>query len=162
MHRDGIDGHDRGVASPPLPLIDVRSVEVGASSVRCWRAVIDVMRRSVGGSGARIFVAGISCADRGPVGNPDEVGSRLAGFHVVRSEPPFIWGLEGSHRFSTYGLEFRVDSIGPARSALHAESRARFDGVSGTLYRAAVIGTGGHAFAVGLLLARMKAAAEAA
>src|SRR6516162_10294906 len=86
-------GHDRGVASPPLPLIDVRSVEVGASSVRCWRAVIDVMSRSADGPGARVFAAGISCADRGSSGKPDEVGAAFPGFHVVRSEPPFLWGL---------------------------------------------------------------------
>jgi hypothetical protein len=146
----------------PLPLIDVRSVEVDASSVRCWRAVIDVMSRSTDGPGARVFAVGISCADRGPVGKPDEVGAAFPGFHVVRSEPPFVWALEGSHRFSTYVLEFRVDSIGPARSAVHAVSRARFHGLPGTLYRTAVIGSGGHAFTVGLLLARMKAAAEAA
>jgi hypothetical protein len=155
-------GHDRGVASPPLPLIDVRSVEVGASSVRCWRAVIDVMSRSADGPGARVFVAGISCADRGSIGEPDKVAAAFPGFHVVRSEPPFLWGLEGSHRFATYSLEFRVDSIGPARSAVHAESRARFHGLPGTLYRMTVIGTGGHAFAVGQLLARIRSAAEAA
>jgi hypothetical protein len=155
-------GHDRDVASPPLPLIDVRSVEVGASSVRCWRAVIDVMSRSADGPGGRVFVAGISCADRDSIGKPDELGAAFPGFHVVRSEPPFLWGLEGSHRFSTYSLEFRVDSVGPARSTVHAESRARFHGLPGTVYRTAVIGTGGHAFAMGLLLARVKSAAEAA
>jgi hypothetical protein len=150
------------MASPALPLIDVRSVEVGASSVRCWRAVIDVMSRSTDRPGARLFTAGISCADRGSIGEPDEVGAAIPGFHVVRSEPPFLWGLEGSHRFSTYSLEFRVDSIGPASAAVHAESRARFHGLPGSLYRTAVIGTGGHAFAVGLMLARIKEAAEAA
>ena len=150
------------VATATLPLIDVRSVAVGASSVRCWRAVIDVTSRSADGPGARVFAAGMSCADRGSSGKPDEVGAAFPGFHVVRSEPPFLWGLEGSHRFSTYFLEFRVDSIGPARCAVHAESRARFHGLPGTLYRTAVIGTGGHALAVGRLLARIKAAAEAA
>jgi hypothetical protein len=109
-----------------------------------------------------VFAAGIFSADRGSIGKPDEVDAAFPGFHVVRSEPPFLWGLEGSHRFSTYALEFRVDSTGPARSTLYAESRARFHGMAGTLYRTAVIGTGGHAFAVGLLLARVKAAAEAA
>ena len=155
-------GHDRAVAGTVLPLIDVRSIEVGASSVRCWHAVIDVMSRSVDGPGARVFAAGVRCADRSSSGKPDEVGAAFPGFHVVRSEPPFLWGLEGSHRFSTYSLEFRVDSIGPARSAVLAESRARFHGLPGTLYRTAVIGTGGHAFTVGTLLARVKAAAEAA
>ena len=137
-------GHDRDVASPSLPLIDVRSVEVGASSVRCWRAVIDVMSRSADGPGARVFAAGISCADRGSSGKPDEVGAAFPGFHVVRSEPPFLWALEGRHRFSTYGLEFRVDTTGSAHSTVYAESRARFHGLPGTLYRTAVIGTGGH------------------
>jgi hypothetical protein len=155
-------GHDRGVETTALPLIDVRSVEVGASSVQCWRAVIDVMSRSVDGASARAFATSVGCADRGSIGNPDEVGSAFPGFHVVRSEPPFIWGLEGSHRFSTYSLEFRVDTVGPARSVVHAESRARFHGLPGTLYRTAVIGTGGHAFTVGLLLARMKSAAGGA
>jgi hypothetical protein len=143
-------------------LIDVRSVEVGASSVRCWRGVIDVMSRSADGPGARVFVAGIGCADRGSIGEPDEVGAAFPGFHVVRSEPPFLWGLEGSHRFSTYSLEFRVGSAGAARSTVQAESRARFHGLPGTLYRTAIIGTGGHAFSVGRVLARVKAAAEAA
>jgi hypothetical protein len=143
-------------------LIDVRSVEVGASSVRCWRAVIDVVSRSADGPGARVFATGISCADRGRLGRPDEVGASFPGFHVVRSEPPFLWRLEGSHRFSRYGLEFRLDSVGPARSVVHAETRAAFHGLPGTVYRTAVIGTGGHAFAVERLLARVKAAAEGA
>jgi hypothetical protein len=155
LRRDGF-----GVATTALPLIDVRSVEVGASSVRCWRAVIDVMSRSADGVGARVFAAGINCEDRGAVGRPDEVGAAFTGFHVVRSEPPFVWSLEGSHRFSTYSLVFRVDSIGPSSSSIHAESRARFHGLPGTAYRTAVVGTGGHAFTVGLLLARMKGAAE--
>jgi hypothetical protein len=155
----GLRRNGSGVTTT-LPLIDVRSVEVGASSVRSWRAVIDVMSRSANGPGARVFAVGISSADRGAMGKPDDVGSSFPGFHVVRSEPPFLWGLEGGHRFSTYSLEFRVDSIGPWSSAIHAESRARFHGLTGTVYRATVIGTGGHAFAVGLLLARMKAAAE--
>jgi hypothetical protein len=155
-------GHDPSVETATLPLIDIRTVEVGASSVRCWRAVIDVMSRSADGPGARVFAASVSCADRGSVGNPDEVGSAFPGFHVVRSEAPFVWALEGSHRLSTFSLEFRVDVIGPARSAVHAESRAEFHGLPGAFYRAAIIGTGGHAFAVGLLLARMKAAAESA
>jgi hypothetical protein len=109
-----------------------------------------------------VFAASVSCADRGSIGNLDEVGSAFPGFHVVRSEPPFVWGLEGSHRLSTYSLEFRVVGIGPARSAVHAESRAEFHGLPGAFYRTAIIGTGGHAVAVGLLLARMKSAAEGA
>ena len=148
------------VATATLPLIDVRTVEVGASSVRCWRAVIDVVRRSLEGPGSRAFALGVGCADRASNGKPDEVGSSLSGFHVARSEPPFLWSLEGSHRFSMYRLEFRVDSIGPSRSVVHAESRARFPGGLGSMYRTAVIGTGGHAIAVGYLLGRIKAAAE--
>jgi hypothetical protein len=148
------------MATTPLPLVDVRSVDVAASSVRCWRAVTGVMSESMGGAGARAFAVGVGCPDRDASGRPDEVGSAFAGFHVVRSEPPFVWTLEGCHRFSTYLLEFRVRSAGPSRSVVQAESRARFPGVLGAVYRTAVIRSGGHAMAVGRLLARVKAAAE--
>ena len=63
--------------------------------------------------------------------------------------------LAGRHRFSSYALIFRLDEIGAHRSRLRAETRATFPGAGRRVYRLLVIGTGGHAVAVGRMLAKV-------
>ena len=70
--------------------------------------------------------------------------------------------LAGRHRFSSYALTFRLDEIGAHRSRLRAESRATFPGPAGAVYRLLVIGTGGHAVAVGRMLAQVRRRARGA
>jgi hypothetical protein len=59
--------------------------------------------------------------------------------------------LAGKHRFSRYGIVFRVTPLGSG-STLSAESRAEFPGLSGRAYQAMVIGTRGHVLATRGLL----------
>ena len=59
--------------------------------------------------------------------------------------------LAGHHRFASYALVFEVESIG-AHTTLRARTFAKFPGVLGRLYRAAVIGSGGHAVVVRWML----------
>ena len=70
--------------------------------------------------------------------------------------------LAGRHRFSSYALIFRLDEIGAHRSRLRAETRATFPGPAGAVYRLLVIGTGGHAVAVGRMLAKVQRRARGA
>lgn len=50
-------------------------------------------------------------------------GSVFAGFRVVAAVPGRELVLQGSHRFSTYALVFRLDELAPGRSRLRAETR---------------------------------------
>jgi hypothetical protein len=75
---------------------------------------------------------------------------------VTRAVPERELVLEGSHHFSTYALIFRIDG-----GRLVAESRARFPGSRGALYRLAVLRSGAHVVAVRRLLASVRRAAEA-
>jgi hypothetical protein len=84
------------------------------------------------------------------------VGTEDAGaFHVVRAERPGLVVLAGSHRFSRYELVFRIEPA-TGGSVMHAETRATFLGLGGSLYRAAVIGSGGHRVAMRFLLWSLK------
>lgn len=84
----------------------------------------------------------------------------MPGFHVVTALPPTKLVLAGRHRFSSYALTFRIDELAAGRSRLRAESRAAFPGLTGTVYRMLVIGTGGHVVGMRRLLSGIKRAAE--
>jgi hypothetical protein len=143
-----------------LPLIDSPSIEVLASPERCWDALTTVIGDRMAGPSAQVVAAVLGCDDRVARGPHEAAGSTLAGFHVARSDPPVRWHLAGAHRFSRYSLEFRVEDLGDGRSRVHAESRARFPGWYGTLYRAFVIGSHGHRVAVRRMLEGIKRHAE--
>jgi hypothetical protein len=81
------------------------------------------------------------------------VGDSLPGFHVVDSAPPRQLTLRGSHRFARYALRFELDAASPDSVAVHATTFAEFPGVLGRLYRALVIGSGGHRVVVQRMLA---------
>lgn len=66
-------------------------------------------------------------------------GETLPGFRVAVAEAGRRLELRGRHRFSTYALTFFFDG-----GQLYARTHAAFPGILGRLYRAAVIGTGGH------------------
>jgi hypothetical protein len=83
-------------------------------------------------------------------GTPDfggRVGESLPGFRVVEAEPGRRLALYGRHRFAEYMLTFVFDG-----GELHAQTHAVFPGVRGRLYRAAVIGSGGHSIIARRLL----------
>jgi hypothetical protein len=79
----------------------------------------------------------------------------VGAFHVARSERPTLVVLGGSHRFSRYELVCRIEPSEDG-SVVRFETWAEFPGPAGRLYRAAVIGTGGHRVAMRLLLASLK------
>jgi hypothetical protein len=129
-----------------LPVIDVHSTSVAATP----EVVFDALERI----GPRLGTDRISRAYAGLVGTED-----AGAFHVARSERPQLVVLAGSHRFSRYELPFRIEPTGQG-STMHAETRAVFPGVGGRLYRAAVIGSGGHRVAMRLLLSSLKRTIE--
>jgi hypothetical protein len=68
--------------------------------------------------------------------------------------------LGGQHRFATYELLFELEPAG-ASTRLRATTHARFRAGLGRVYRALVIGSGGHALVVKRMLRRLRRAAEA-
>lgn len=75
-----------------------------------------------------------------------------AGFAVTEEQPPHLLSLAGRHRFSDYVLDLRVSPRGDG-SRLTAVTYADFPGARGRAYRAAVVGSRGHAAAVRRILA---------
>jgi hypothetical protein len=130
-----------------LPYIDTHTVTVAAASEEAFDAVAQTIPRA---------------GSRGPF----SVYARLVGaeggkaFSVAASERPVELVLTGRHRFSRYELAFQFAPRGPASTVVSATTRAAFPGVGGRLYRAAVIGSGGHRLAMHAMLAGLKRRAE--
>ncbi|MFC5219421.1 hypothetical protein [Streptomyces coerulescens] len=81
-------------------------------------------------------------------------GSR--GFKVAVSIPGQELAYVGRHPFSTYALIFHLDEADRGRTRLRAETRAKFPGAAGAVYRRLVIGTGGHALVVRYMLRKIR------
>lgn len=78
----------------------------------------------------------------------------VSGF-AVEEETPERVTLVGRHRFSRYELAFEIDG-----DTVRARTSAEFPGVAGRLYRALVIGSGGHRLAVRSMLRKIRRRAE--
>ncbi|WP_228788433.1 hypothetical protein [Nocardia puris] len=83
----------------------------------------------------------------------------MTGFAVESAEEPSRLALHGRHWFSRYQLIFELDEHGPGRTTVRAITRAEFPGPHGKVYRALVIGTGGHVLVVRWMLRKIAAAA---
>ncbi len=83
------------------------------------------------------------------------------GFPRVRAEAPSELALSGRHPFSRYALTFRIDDLGGGRSRLRAATDAAFPGLTGSAYRALVIGSGAHARIAPWMLRRIRDRAQA-
>jgi hypothetical protein len=125
-----------------LPVVDVHSTNVAASPDAVFEALERIGPRIGTDPVFRTYARLVGTEDRGA-------------FHIARSERPELVVLGGSHRFSRYELEFRI-APADGGSTIHAETRATFPGLGGGLYRAAVIGTGGHRVAMRLLLGSLR------
>jgi hypothetical protein len=143
-----------------LPLIDEHEVAVDASADEVWPFVIAGFTRLTIRAPWRAFAKAIRAEPDRAGGDPTTIGATVPGFRVVRCVPPTEWGLEGRHLFSRYGLTFRIDPLDGGRCRVTAESRAEFPGPHGTVYRALVIGTGGHVVGVRGILQSIKREAE--
>jgi hypothetical protein len=122
-----------------LPYIDEHATDVGdASRERVWGALTEVLRGQLRDGGP--IARALGCEPAGGTAVFDgRPGQTLPGFRVAEAEPGRRLTLQGRHRFSQYELTFLLDD-----GRLRAQTRAAFPGPLGRLYRAAVIGTGGH------------------
>ena len=121
-----------------LPYIDEHAITVAASRDRTWPAV----RR-------------IICRD------PHDPMSVPIGFVLDEARPPERFALKGQHLFATYKWVFELDAEGPERTRVRSATWAHFPGLRGKMYRALVIGSGGHRVVVRWTLKRIAAAAIA-
>lgn len=143
-----------------LPFVDKHEVEVLAPPEEVWESLCRVAEGSFSsGNTTRIarLVGCESVESSGP--RPLAEGSTVPGFTVAIAEPGSELALAGRHRYSDYALVFHLDAEGET-TRLRAETRARFPGVTGRLYRAAVIGTRGHVLVTKRLLGAVKRQAE--
>ncbi|WP_330183999.1 hypothetical protein OHB26_10520 [Nocardia sp. NBC_01503] len=121
-----------------LPYIDQHSTLVPADRARTWSALLRT-----------------TCED------PDDLSTLPRGFTLDEADPPHRLALTGRHPFSRYALVFRLDEETPTGTRLTAESWGEFPGPHGRLYRALVIGTGGHRLVVRAMLRRIAGAVRA-
>jgi hypothetical protein len=143
-----------------LPFVDEHGVEVAAPPEAVWDSLCQVAAGSFTAPAATRVARLLGCeatAASGP--RPLAAGSTFPGFTVARAEPGSELALAGRHRVSEYALVFHLSGDGAA-TRLRAETRARFPGASGRLYRAAVIGSRGHVLVTMRLLAAVKRRAE--
>jgi hypothetical protein len=148
-------------ATAPLPRVDEHAIVVGAAAPVLWDAMLQVLERSSSRPRATAVARALGCRDTAASGpRPLAAGSAFPGFHVAAADAPRELQLAGSHRFSRYALIFRLGELGSGQVQLCAETRAEFPGPHGAVYRALVIGTGGHVLAVRRLLAAVKRRAE--
>ena len=68
--------------------------------------------------------------------------------------------LQGEHRFSRYGLIFRLEPTKDENTLLRAETRAEFPGLQGQVYKTLVIRTRGHVLVVNRILRAVRRRAE--
>lgn len=130
-----------------LPYIDEHSIVIGATREHVWQALTSTLHTNLGTSvpeplvGLLRVVPTQSSGDwRGTVHR----GDTLPGFVVAEADAPKRLALRGGHRFSSYALVFELDQSNPRYCTLRAQTRAAFPGFTGYVYRALVIGTGGH------------------
>jgi hypothetical protein len=135
-----------------LPYIDEHSQQVDAPVDAVWAALMKVLRRAMGGSARFARILGCDPA-QGTTEFAGRPGEAVPGFRVVEAEPGRRLALRGRHHFSSYTLTFVLDG-----SHLRAQTHAAFPGILGRLYRAVVIGSGGHRFLIRRLLRQVARA----
>jgi hypothetical protein len=142
-----------------LPRIDSHSVEVDAPAAVAWQALLDWMAASSQDQRLIRFARLLSCEPVQGNGEPGALGSTVPGFRVARSLPPKELALEGGHRFSDYSLRFDIEQRGD-RSLCTATTHAAFPGLSGQLYKTAVIRSRAHRLVTRRLLDQVARRAQ--
>ncbi|MFE3290841.1 hypothetical protein [Rhodococcus sp. NPDC059234] len=118
-----------------LPYIDEHARSIDANRDRAWTALLRVM-----------------CKDPNDPSAP-------RGFRLDSADAPARLALSGWHWFSRYALIFELDEEDPSHTRIRAQSWAEFPGLHGRIYRALVIGSGGHQVVVRRLLRQVADAA---
>ncbi len=163
--RDGCRGDDlRPVtadhrAAAELPFVDEHGILVAATRRAVWEAIPIVLQRTFDSPAAWTTSFLLGCGEREGDPFPPIRIATLAGFRVVAATHMSELALEGSHRFSRYALTFRIDDVS-GQTRVRAETRAEFPRFAGKLYRALVIGSGGHEIVVRRLLRAIRRRAE--
>jgi hypothetical protein len=143
-----------------LPRIDEHEISVNVPAPVAWTAVVAVFGRLTTRPAWRIFAKTIRCKPDHAIGTAVTVGEALPGFLVAGCEAPTEWALAGEHLFSRYALTFRITPVDSEHCRVVAHSYAEFPGPHGKIYRALVIGSGGHAIGVRGILRSIKIEAE--
>jgi hypothetical protein len=143
-----------------IPPIDEHGTLVLAPVEDAWAALLVVADRSLSGRMAERVARVLACSHTEPEGEIDRIGSTRPGFIVTRVIEPAVLALEGQHRFSRYGLIFRLEPTRDERTLLRAETRAQFPGIKGRIYKLVVIGTRLHVVAVNRMLRGVRRRAE--
>ena len=149
------------MALTTLPHVDAHTIEIAASAADVWDALLATLDGAFSGVGATRYARIIGCAPVRSTGpRPVGLGSTFPGFEVVAFEPTTRLALAGRHRFSSYELDFEIESLDSTRSRLTAVTRAVFPGLAGEVYRTLVIRSGFHVVAVRRLLEAAQRAAQ--
>ena len=144
-----------------LPRIDEHSTVVAADGGAVWHALGETLEQSFGRPRSARYGRLVGVVDRTASGpRPLAEGSAFPGFRVADAVPGRELVLVGRHHFSTYALVFLLEETTPGRTRLRAETRARFPGPGGALYRLLVISSGAHALLTGRLLTAVRRRAE--
>ncbi|KAA0110809.1 hypothetical protein [Mycolicibacterium sp. P1-5] len=114
-----------------LPYIDEHAITVGTDRTTAWHAVLRTM-----------------CS------NPDDPETVPFGFVLDAAEQPERFALRGRHWFAVYELIFLLSET-DGGTRVTAQSWAAFPGLKGSIYRALVIGSGGHRVVVRHMLKRI-------
>jgi hypothetical protein len=142
--------------------VDEHEVAASASPEEVWAALPGALRDAFDRSRAHRLARILGCEGEGVGGEFDGAPAEaLAGFHVTSTDPPRAIALEGRHRFSRYRLAFEIDLAGSG-SRIRAVTHAEFPGVRGALYRAMVVGSGGHRIVTTRILKSIARRAERA
>jgi hypothetical protein len=131
-----------------LPFIDEHRREVRATPERTWEAVVRFVHARLTRPAPASFVRLWRL-------------SPTSGFAIAEEIAPRRLALRGQHRFSRYELAFEI-APGSGSVVLTARTSAEFLGISGSAYRALVIGSGGHGVIVRQMLRRIAKSAERA
>jgi hypothetical protein len=121
-----------------LPYIDEHAISVAASRAETWPAVLRTI-----------------CRD------PHDPSTVPTFFVLDEARPPARLAIKGRHLFAKYLWTFELDPDGPHRTRVRSATWARFPGFHGRIYRALVIGTGGHRMVVRATLRRIASTALA-
>ena len=143
-----------------LPCIDEHEISLNVPAPVAWTAVVAVFGRLTTRPAWRLFAKAVRCKPDHAVGTAVTAGDAVPGFLVARCEAPTEWALEGEHLFSRYALTFRIAPVDSGHCRVAAHSSAEFPGLHGKIYRAMVIGSGGHAIGVRRILRSIKTEAE--
>lgn len=119
-----------------LPYIDEHAITVAADAATTWAAVLRVVARD-------------------PV-NPQAP----TGFTIEECKRRERLVLRGRHPFSVYRWVFELDALSPHGTRVRSQTWAAFPGLHGRIYRALVIGSGGHGIVVRWMLRRIAAQAH--